>query len=195
MDVRLEYPDPGKDLGGLCECFVYECQDPRAVAALHMHQYFELLYCQSGCFELMAQQKTYLLDQGSVALIHPMTPHSTRSLLQGNNSYLVLKFMPDALYDTGNQLCGQKYICPYIHFSEEGAFVYTAQDLAESRMGELLERILQERQHQSYGYEMALHAYISQVLLCYLCHLFEVVACPNHQLTCINAVSITCFCQ
>lgn len=168
MNVRLEKPNPGRDLGGLCECFVYEGRESRTVAALHMHEYFELLYCLTGSFELTAQQQVFYLKPGGAALIHPMTPHSTVSLEKDGNSYLVLKFMPDALYDTGKQLYGMKYIFPYIHFSEECASVYTAKELEDSRMGELLQLILREREQQAYGYEMALHAYISQVLLWFL---------------------------
>jgi AraC-like DNA-binding protein len=97
-----------------------------------------------------------------------MAPHSTRSLSDGANSYLVLKFMPEALYDAGQQLCGLKYIFPYIHFSEVSASVYTKAQLDGSRMRELLMAIQQERHQQAYGYEMALHAYISQVMLWFL---------------------------
>lgn len=168
MNVRLEQPNPGKDLGGLCECFVYEGKESQTVAALHMHEYFELLYCLSGSFSLTAQQQEFSLKPGSVALLRPMTPHSTLSLEEDGNSYLVLKFMPDALYDTRKQLYGMKYLFPYIHFSDECAFVYTARELEGSQMGELLNRILQEREQKAYGYEIALHAYISQVLLWFL---------------------------
>lgn len=168
MSVFLEKPNPGRDLGGLCECFVYEATRPQAVANLHMHQYFELLYCLSGSFELTAEQHSYRLGKGCAALIHPMVPHSTWSLEDGPNRYLVLKFMPESMYATGQQMYGLKYVFPYIHFNDQPASVYTAAQLEGSRMGELLEQILHERQQQNYGYEMALHAYITQVLLWFL---------------------------
>ena len=117
MDAVLEKRNPGQDLGGLCECFIYEGQKRQRVAQLHMHQHFELLYCLSGGFEITARQSTHLLNPGDVALIHPMEAHTTRSLSEGSNSYLVLKFMPDALYDTRKQLYGMKYLFPYIHFA------------------------------------------------------------------------------
>ena len=168
MPVRIERMNALKDLGGLCECFVQESQKRGPVAHPHMHQYFELLYCLCGRFDLTAQQRTFCLREGDVALIHPMVPHATQSLDDGKNSYLVLKFTPEALYDTGKQLYGLKYIFPYTHFNDDGACVFTREQLGGSHMRELLEQIYQERSQCSYGYEMALHAYISQVLLWFL---------------------------
>lgn len=168
MDVYLEKPNPDRDLGGLCECFISVSQDARPVAQPHVHQYFELLYCLSGRYELQAEHQTHVLSRGDVALIHPMEPHQTRSLEVGENSYLVLKFTPEALYSAGQPAYELKYILPYLHFSEQRSYVYTARQLEGSRMGDLLSCILDERRQARYGYEMAVRAYVLQVLLWFL---------------------------
>ena len=168
MEYYVEQRNPAQDLGGLCECFVSENTGQRTVVRLHVHQHFELLYCLSGSFELRAEHQVSLLRPGDAALIHPMELHQTRSLEMGRNSYLVLKFMPDALYSASQPLHEMKYIFPYLHFSEQRAEVYTAAQLEGSGMGTLLEKILEERQKEDYGYEIALRAYISQVLLWFM---------------------------
>jgi len=168
MEYYVEKRNPAKDLGGLCECFIADTQGPRTVAQLHVHRYFELLYCLSGSFELRAEHQVFTLRPGDVALIHPMEPHQTRSLELDKNSYLVLKFMPDALYAASQPLFELKYIVPYLHFSAQRAYVYTASDLSDSGLGSLLLRILEERSLEEYGYEMALRAYVSEVLLWFL---------------------------
>lgn len=168
MDFYVEKPNPARDLGGLCECFVSATEQARIVAPLHVHSYFELLYCLEGSYELQAEHATSTLNRGGVALIHPMEPHQTRALCAGTNRYLVLKFMPEALYSASQPLYELKYILPYLHFSDRRRFVYGAEQLRGSDLEGLLFRILEERQRQEYGYEMALRAYISQVLLWFL---------------------------
>ena len=168
MEIFLEKYNPTKDLGGLCECFVQESTGERVAAEMHMHQSFELLYCRQGCFEVTADQHTCLLEPGGAVLIHPMKAHTTRSVHPGVSGYLVLKFMPESLYATGRQLYGLKYLFPYMHFNADSACAYTAEQLKDSQIPRLLEAILQERNLQGYGYELALHAYISQVMLWFL---------------------------
>ena len=168
MEFYVENRDPARDLGGLCECFVSEIDGPRDVAAMHVHQYFELLYCLEGRYELQVERRCLPLNRGDVALVHPMEPHRTRSLAPDRNRYLVLKFTPEALCSVSQPLYELKYIFPYLHSSEERAYVYTAEQLSGSRMDELLHSILEERRREEYGYEMAVRAYVSEVLLWFL---------------------------
>jgi len=168
MEAYLEKNNPSRDLGGLCECFVQESIGVRNAANLHIHPCFELLFCMQGGFEMTAGQQSCRLSPGDAVLIHPMAPHSTRSLEMGKSSYLVLKFLPESLYSTGQQMHGLKYLFPYLHFSDCCAYAYHARQLSGSGVPELLQEILRERQQQGYGYELALHAYICQVMLWFL---------------------------
>ena len=168
MEYDVERPDPVRGLDGLCECFVSEADGPREVARLHVHRCFELLFVRSGRYELQAEQQRWILCPGDAALIHPMEPHQTRSLEDGLNSYLVLKFTAGELVSLSHPLHEQQYILPYIHFSGERVAVHSAQQLEGSNMEALLERILRERTEERYGYEMALRACIMDVLLWFL---------------------------
>lgn len=168
MEYYIEKRNPKEDLGGLCECFISRDIDAHSVARYHVHQYFELLYCLKGSYELTTGQHNYVLRKGDIALIHPMEPHQTRSLDQGMNSYLVLKFIPETLYSVGQPVYEAKYIFPYLHFNTRRTYVYTAEQLDKSGLDALLMAIYEERQQAAYGYEIALRAYISQVFLWFL---------------------------
>lgn len=168
MEYYFEKNDPDRDLGGLCECFVTEDEGRHAVAMAHVHQHFELLFCLKGGYELLSDPANVVLRKGDAALIHPMQPHQTRSLEEGGNSYLVLKFTPEALYSANQPFREMKTIFPYLHFSNQRCYTYTAAQLENSGMGELLLKILTERQKQEFGYEMAVRAYVSQVLLWFI---------------------------
>lgn len=168
MIFYVEDRDPVQDLGGLCECFLFDARSEWSVVDFHVHEHFELLYTLKGSFELTAENHTYILDKGSVALIHPMEPHATRADDLDNTAYLCLKFTPDALYSVNQPLFELKYISPFIRFSERHVHVYSADQIHDSSLDELLRAILAERQNEEYGYEMALRAYVSQVLLWFI---------------------------
>lgn len=168
MEIYVEARDPQRDLGGLCECFITENQGLCAVVQPHVHQYFELLYCLCGGYALSADGQCYTLSPGEAALIHPMTPHHTRTLSAGKSSYLVLKFTPEALYSGAQPFYELQYICPYLYAADAHAHLYDAQTVAQGGLYPLLACILEERTRQEYGYEMAVRAYVSQVLLWFI---------------------------
>lgn len=168
MKFYVEPENSRQDLGGLCECFIQEGQGEGIVAEAHIHQPFELLYCLEGSYQLVIERQTFLLQVGDVALIHPREPHQTFSLGNGRHSYLVLKFRPEALYSANMPAFDLKYIFPYLHFSGQKCYVYTKETLADSPMDALLRQILSERQRQEFGYEMALRADITRVLLWFI---------------------------
>ena len=168
MEYYLEKISPEADLGGVCECFLQTVRGLRMAARPHVHQHFELLYCEKGGFDLRVGEREYRLEPGDAALIHPMEPHQTTTCFDGENSYLVLKFVPEALYSAREPLHEIKCILPYLHFSGQRVYAYTKKALEGSGMEEILHRILRERQTGEYGYEMALRAYVQQVLLWFI---------------------------
>lgn len=168
MGFFVEDRDPVRDLGGLCECTLYEERDAHQIIDYHVHEHFELLYILDGYFELSAENHIYRLEKGSIALIHPMVPHANSSCFKGRNAHMVLKFTPDALYSVSQPQFELKYIAPYLRFNDQRVSVHTAEQLAGSRLGGLMRAIYHERQAEEYGYEMALRAYVSQVLLWFI---------------------------
>lgn len=168
MEVYLETRDPQRDLGGLCECFSGEACGVHQLSRPHIHHHFELLYCMEGSYELLSDQHCYTLLPGCAVLVHPMTPHATRTLCQGRNRYLVLKFTPEALYSDAQPFWDRQYIFPYLHISDAPVHLYDAHIVSQSDLKHLLECILEEHTRQEYGYEMAVRAYILQVLLWFI---------------------------
>ena len=168
MQYYVEKNDPARDLGGLCECFVQRVAGDTVGASAHIHRHFELLFCQEGEFELRIERQSFRMQMGSAALIHSMEPHQIRNLSPTESGYLVLKFTPEALYSVNQPVYEMKYIFPYLHFSGQRSYVYSREALRGSRMEELLQSVLKERQEKQYGYEMAIRAYITQVLLWFI---------------------------
>ena len=76
--------------------------------------------------------------------------------------------MPESLYSASHPHYELKYILPYMHFGGRRCDVYPAAALSDSGLSALLQSIYDERRRADYGYEMALRAYVSQVLLWFI---------------------------
>ena len=80
----------------------------------HLHEYFEILYCTQGAFQLRLNEKPYLLNTGDMALIDPFEVHVTQSLDPGQNSYIVIIFFPEILYTAEQPIYEMKCLLPYL---------------------------------------------------------------------------------
>ena len=150
--------------------YIYDCSVQRTlgkapVVAPHIHEFFEILYCQSGAYTLTLNEKPYDLYPGDMALIAPMEIHSTQALDGELNQYLVIKFVPEVLYSTGQLLFELKYILPYIKGSGSHQKVFPAEETRAASVGDILQEIVDEFLRRDFGYEMALRLNISRLFL------------------------------
>jgi len=108
------------------------------------------------------------LSKGDVVLIRPMQPHQTRTLQDGPNQYIVLRFVPDGLFSSTQPIYELKYIFPFLYSHKQNVEFYAADQLSASRIESLLIDILNECTQKTYGHEMAVRAYTEQVLLWFI---------------------------
>ncbi len=166
--MYYEKRDPAKGLDGIFECYAQRVIGIQNVVRAHIHEHFELLYCTSGCYELIVERQTMTLSAGDVVLIRPMQPHQTRTLQDGINQYTVMKFVPEGLFSSTQPIYELKYIFPFMYLNKHEIEFYTRSQLQGSRVDVLLESMLEEFAQRSYGYEMALRSYTEQILLWFI---------------------------
>ena len=150
--------------------YTYDCSVQRTlgrapVAAPHIHEFFEILYCQSGAYTLLLNEKPYELYPGDMALIDPLEIHSTRAMFEGTNQYLVIKFAPEVLYSTEQLVFELKYFLSYIKGSGSHQKVFPAEQTRAAAVGVMLQEIVDEFLGREFGYEIALRANISRLFL------------------------------
>lgn len=150
--------------------YIYDCSvqtkfGKAPVVEPHIHEYFEILYCKAGAYTLTLNEKPYNLYPGDMALIDPMEIHSTRALGEGRNQYLVIKFMPEALYSTEQLVFELKYFLPYLKGSGSHQKVFSAEETKAASVGDILQEIVDEFLGKDFGYEIALRANISRLFL------------------------------
>ena len=156
---------PRGNIGYTYDCSVQKTVGRASVAAPHIHEFYEILYCKSGAYTLMLNEKTFELRPGDMAIIDPMEIHSTKALYSGLNQYLVIKFIPDVLYSIDQLVYELKYFLPYIKGRSIHQKVFPAELTKAGSVGDMLQEIVDEFLRRDYGYEIALRANISRLFL------------------------------
>ncbi len=160
-----EERQPRGNIRYIYDCSMQEKLGKATVALPHIHEYFEILYCQAGSYQLMLGDVPYRLDPGDMAIIAPMEVHGTRALDEALNQYLVIKFMPEVLYSSEQLLFELRYLLPYIRGSASHQKVFTAAETGPTAVGGILQEIVDEFLRRDFGYEIALRADISRLFL------------------------------
>jgi AraC-like DNA-binding protein len=184
-----EERQPRGNIRSVYDCSVQRMFGRATVALPHIHEYFEILYCQAGSYQLTLGGAPYRLDPGDMAIIAPMEVHGTRALDEALNQYLVIKFMPEVLYSSEQLLLELRYLLPHIRGSASHQKVFTAAETGPA-VGGILREIVDEFLGGDFGYEIALRAGISRLFLWLLraWHRSEQDALPDEaSLTALNA--------
>jgi transcriptional regulator GlxA family with amidase domain len=84
---------------------------------------------------------------------------------EGLNQYLVIKFMPEVLYSAEQLLFELKYLLPYLKGGASHQKVFSAEQTKAAAVGDILQEIVDEFLRRDFGYEIALRANISRLLL------------------------------
>jgi len=157
-----------KGLKGLFDGFEQRTIGIQSVINAHIHEYFELLYCTSGKYELTIEKQSMILSEGDIVLIRPMQPHQTRTLLNGENRYIVLQFIPEGLLSFAQPIDELQYIFPFTHTGKQDVEFYTGAQFAGCPLGDWVKTILREYEQRAYGYEMAVRTHIELVVLWFI---------------------------
>lgn len=157
-----------RGLKGLFDGFEQRTLGMQSVVNAHIHEYFELLYCTSGKYELTIERQRMTLSCGDVVLIRPMQPHQTRTLYGGENRYIVLQFIPECLLSFAQPIDELQYIFPFMHTSKQDVQFYSGGQIADTQLGEWVRTILREYLQKAYGYEMAIRTHIELVVLWFI---------------------------
>lgn len=163
-----EKTDPARGLDGIFDCFAQRTTGMQDVVQAHIHDHFELLYCTAGRYELIVEKQPMILSEGDAVLIRPMQPHQTRTLREGENQYVVLKFMPEGLFSSTQPIYELKYIFPFIYTNKQEIEFYARESLKGSGLRALVLDLLRESETKAYGYEMAVRSYTERILLWFI---------------------------
>lgn len=140
-----------------------ESKDPGVFAQAHMHTYVEMLYCISGEFRVRQNEKPYRLLPGDLIIITADTIHSVQALSQNQNSYHVIKFNPILLYSIVQTESDMHFLQPFTLQDTNVKKLFSKEELSQTEIPNILERIIEENNTQEFGYEFAIKGLFEQL--------------------------------
>ncbi|MGI6184532.1 MAG: helix-turn-helix domain-containing protein [Candidatus Fimadaptatus sp.] len=165
MQFYHESRKPLGTLGYLFECSIQHRSGRSIFAAPHVHEYFEVLLCREGSFRLETGETPIFLNVGDMAVIDPMDVHCTYALGEGENSYMVLKFVPELMYSAEQPLYELSTVSAYMRLRASHRRVFSASDVEERGMREIMERIFSEYSAREFGYALSVRAEIMRLFV------------------------------
>ena len=138
---------------------------PGLVAGAHYHDYIELLFGLSGDFEVHLNNGLYRFGPGDLVLINSGEVHQIETTMGGPGHYYVIRFEPEVIYTISQNVLEMKYILPFTLSNYNHQKVFKSNLISNTIIPEMIESIMEEFYVQSYGYELAIKAYICRIFL------------------------------
>lgn len=132
----------------------------------HYHEYIEIVYGLFGTFLVSVNGQEHSISEGDVLFVNSKEPHAFRRI--PNSGYICLQFSPDLLFSTSRTSFEARYIMPFIMSSTSPQRHFSADELAGSDMGKLVNDVNREYIDAGYGYELAVRSDICRIFLWFI---------------------------
>ncbi len=135
------------------------------MADAHIHDDIELIYATSGSFAVFLNGTRHNFLTGDLLIINAHEIHRIETLDDGLNSYIVLKFSPELIYNAEQSIFEIKYILPFILSNATRQKIISAPFLSESCIESAMHEAVTEYINRDYGFEIAIKMNICRIFL------------------------------
>lgn len=136
---------------------------PPSKHPLHYHDYTELLFGLTGVATVLIGADTLPLGAGDMIIIHNGVPHNVIS--QESCTYTVVKFLPQILFAGEQSYSEYAYAFLLMENTAGKRILFDAESLAGTDIAERFHRLEEEFSRQAFGYELALRAEVTAIVL------------------------------
>lgn len=166
MEMGVEEEKPMLD-GFPCRFYAHEQKVAGHDVATyaHYHDYIEILYCTQGAYDIWLNGRYYHFSQGDLVLINSREVHLAFGVGDGENCYTVLRFEPEILYSSFQNIYEVRYMLPFILNDTTPQKVFRREEIEKTCIPGLVQEALREFQEKEYGYELAVRSHICQMFL------------------------------
>lgn len=133
------------------------------VAAPHIHDKIEILYCTEGAYIAVLGGEEHSYKAGDFIIINSREIHETRATTKGINSCWVIQVDPELLYNSTQSIFESRYLMPFTLSSTKHPRVVKYEDYKNSGLETVLNELISENQSKKYGFEL-----ISRACVCRL---------------------------
>lgn len=122
----------------------------------HYHDYIEFLYGLSPCgVTAEVDGKKVFLSEGDLLIVNSGVPHCF-FYDAPHSRYLCVKATPETIYSPENSTFDVKYILPFLQTHLHSYQLFSAEQLRNTEVKDLLLEMIREWEEKEYGYEVAL---------------------------------------
>jgi len=154
----------------------YERLEPGPVFESHWHEQFQFLYFEQGEALIHCNSHPYEIKPGNLVIINSNEIHYGETLCQ-RLVYYIVKVDLNFLLSSHVDFCQTKYITPLL----QGQICFQNYITQDHQLAEHVQQIVKEYQQQEAGWELAIKAHISHVIVLLLRHYQQELFHPNVQ--------------
>lgn len=141
-------------------CAAYEINTANKqnyIVELHWHEELEIIYCAKGTLNLRIPSKTYVIEQGDIAVLNANVMHyiicSDDAILQS------FVFNSKLITGTYTSSFAKKYITPLVNCKSFDCVIYHNENI------DLFREAFYSIKNESFAYEFIVRDHLSQILL------------------------------
>lgn len=132
---------------------------------LHYHDYTELLFGLTGAARVLIGADTLPLTPGDMIVIHNGVPHNVIAESDEECTYTVVKFLPQILFAGEQSYSEYAYAFLLMENTPGRRILFSAGSLQDTDIAERFARLEEEFFSQAFGYELALRAEVTAIVL------------------------------
>ena len=132
---------------------------------LHYHDYTELLFGLTGVASVLIGAEVFPLAPGDMIIIHNGVPHNVITPGGEECTYTVVKFLPQILFAGEQSYSEYAYAFLLLENTPGRRILFPAETLRDTDIAERFHRLEEEFRGQAFGYELALRAEVTAIVL------------------------------
>ena len=131
---------------------------------LHYHDYTELLFGIEGTVEVLIGDKSYMLSQGDMVIVHNHEMHNVTGT-GVPSSYIVVKFLPSILLTAEQTFSEYSYTLTLMQNTDKRQIFFAKNELVGTSVPDRFSHALEEWDSKRFGYELSLRADVTAIFL------------------------------
>ena len=140
----------------------------------HYHDYYELIYCLSGEFNVLTYDKSYRLNAGDVIFINTNMPHGIDFITPESEQYYI-KFSQSVLFPYGDTSVYRAHFLALLATFKDLEYIPASQ-LEEVDVRTVFKKTADNYKSEEYGYEFLMRAGVLEIMT----YVFRARGCDKH---------------
>ena len=163
MIKETKYTPNGLSVPIHCQKYKRPISYQSSTIILHYHEYCEMVFVHTGTCHCIIGANKYTLEAGDTIFVNSEEPHFI-GFFNDTAEYVVIKFLPSIIFSGEHTLSEYSYLLLLQNYEKHRAVLKSSETEAY-HFGNLFNKILNEYNDRSFGYELALRTFVMELFL------------------------------